>query len=463
MKTLSLRGRLTLWYTLTLLVVLCLFGGELWIVQGRLGVRRVDRDLDALAATVVNVIQSELNEDGTPLSAAEEARETVTSAGRAVAVLDARGTTLAASWQGIDREDLAADATPRFRTVQSAGGAWRTRTERRVFKRVPLVLVVASQLGDLERERRELAESILIGIPIALLLAAAGGLWLASVGLRPLADMAGQAASIPIASDEDLGQSERSDELGQLARAFNGLIARLRGALRTQRQFMADASHELRTPASVILTATDVSLARPHRAEPDYRETLGIIRREAQRLGRLIGDMLMLARAEAGGYPLRPVDLYLDELIAEAQRAAQVLGNERDVTIRSTVLPEIPFRGDEDLLRRLVMNVVQNAVQHAGAGGTVSIDVRAEEGNLRIRVSDTGPGIRPEDAARIFDRFVQLDPARHAVGTGLGLPIARWIAEAHQGALTLESTGPAGSTFCISLPVGAARAERVPA
>ena len=163
-------------------------------------------------------------------------------------------------------------------------------------------------------------------------------------------------------------------------------------ALQTQRQFMADASHELRTPVSVVRAAADVTLSRDHRDEAEYREALAIVGGQARRLGRLVEDMLVLARADAGGYPLRPVDLYLDEVVAECRRAVDVLATERGVTIRSGASPEIPFRGDEDLLRRLVLNVLQNAVQHTPAGGSVAIDVERDAGAVRIRVTDDGAG-----------------------------------------------------------------------
>jgi signal transduction histidine kinase len=244
-----------------------------------------------------------------------------------------------------------------------------------------------------------------------LVVAAAGGFYLASVGLRPITE-----------------------------------------ALRLQRQFMADASHELRTPVSVARAAADVALSRPHRDEPEYREALTIVGAQATRLGRLVEDMLVLARADAGGYQLRPVNLYFDELVADCRRAVDLLATERGVTIRLAGATDLACRGDEDLLRRLVLNVLQNAVQHSPAGGAVVVDLDQEAGRVRLRVTDTGPGIAPADRERIFDRFVQLDPSRRGQGTGLGLPIARWIAEAHRGTVFLERSGPDGSTFCVVLP-----------
>jgi signal transduction histidine kinase len=263
--------------------------------------------------------------------------------------------------------------------------------------------------------------------------------------------MADRAARIPLTGDQDLGESNRTDELGQLARAFNGLVARLRAALQTQRQFMADASHELRTPVSVVRSAADVTLGRDHRDEGEYREALAMIGHEARRLGRLVEDMLVLARADAGGYPLRPVSLYLDELVTDCRRTLEVLAAERAVSLRTLSLPEIPFVGDQELLKRMLVNLVQNAVHYTRSGGAVSIAL-SNGSAIAIDVADEGPGIPAEDRERIFDRFVQLDRSRHGSGSGLGLPIARWIAEAHGGSLTLESSSATGSTFRVVLP-----------
>ena len=456
MTRLSLRSRLTLWYTVALLVVLCLFGANVLWQQRRIGFRRVDRELEALTATLANMVQEELNEQDDPVTAATEATTAVTAPGRALAIADEDGKVLGARWNHLDLPGpIAADGEPSVRTIQSNGVAWRVHTRPRAFGNLTLVLVVATPVSDVLREQREVQEAMMIGIPIVLLLAAAGGLWLASVGLRPIADMAGRAARIAPTGLDDLGQTDRTDELGQLATAFNGLVARLRATLQTQRQFMADASHELRTPVSVVRATSDVTLSRDHRDEPEYREALAIVGGQARRLGRLVEDMLVLARADAGGYPLRPVDLYLDEVVAECRRAVDVLATERGVAIRAAGSPDIPFRGDEDLLRRLVLNVLQNAVQHTPTGGSVAVDIHQEPAAVRIRVTDEGPGIPAGDQQRIFDRFVQLDAARRGQGAGLGLPIARWIAEAHKGTLVLEHSGPEGSTFCVWLPTPA--------
>lgn len=451
--TLSLRSRLTVWYMVALLIVLALGGGVVLWQQGRIGLARVDRQLRDLATTVANLMQDELNEDPVLARAAHEVEATISAPGRAVAILDRTGHAVAASWNGLNlQEPLPAfDQDVRLWTADAATGAWRVRTEPKTVGQQSLVLLTAAPLSDVFRERREVQEAMWVGIPIVLLIASLGGWWLASVGLRPISAMAERAARIPLTGDQDLGESNRTDELGQLARAFNGLVARLRAALQTQRQFMADASHELRTPVSVVRSAADITLGRDHRDEAEYREALTMIGSESRRVGRLVEDMLVLARADAGGYPLRPVSLYLDELVTDCRRTLDMLAAERHVSVRTQALPEIPFVGDEELLKRMLVNLVQNAVHHTRAGGSVSINL-SNGSAIAIDVTDEGPGVADEDRERIFDRFVQLDRSRRGSGSGLGLPIARWIAEAHGGSLTLENSTATGSTFRVVLP-----------
>jgi two-component system, OmpR family, sensor kinase len=452
--SLSLRARLTVWYTVALLIVLALGGATVLWQQGRIGLARVDRQLQDLTATLANLMQDELTEDPVLATAAQDVQATIIAPGRAVAILDRAGHPVATGWNGLNLSVPlpAFDDGVRVWTAATATGAWRVRTQPTTVEQESLVLLTAAPLADVFRERREVQEAMWVGFPIVLLVASLGGWWLASLGLRPITKMAERAARIPLTGDQDLGESNRTDELGRLARAFNGLVARLRAALQTQRQFMADASHELRTPVSVIRSASDVTLGRGHRDETEYREALSIVGSEARRLGRLVEDMLVLARADAGGYPLQPVTLYLDELIAECRRTLDVLAAGRDVTVRVTSSPEIPFVGDEHLLKRMLVNLGQNAVHHTRQGGAVSISV-SNGLAIAIDVTDQGSGVAAEDRERIFDRFVQLDRARQGSGSGLGLPIARWIAEAHGGTLTLASSGPAGSTFRVVLPM----------
>jgi signal transduction histidine kinase len=452
LPTLPLHVRLTVFYTVVLVVVLCAVGVDVWWVEWRLGLRRVDRELEGLSSTVTNVMQEELGEGVSVEGAAQEASHTVSIPERAIAILDRSGRPLAASWNGLQwsssRVLPVRDAD--VWTLTTDMGRWRVRAEPRRYGDTSVWHVVASSLHDVERQQHEVVETMSLALSIVFLLAGGGGLWVAKLALRPITEMARQATHITTTGSETLGAATRRDELGAFATAFNGLLTRLRDALRTQRQFMADASHELRTPVSVVRTATDVTLSRPARDEGEYREALAIVGTQARRLSRLVESMLVLARADAGGYPVRHAELYLDEIVTECCRAV-ALCEERGVTIHGGPWPELPFRGDEDLLRQLVLNVLQNAVQHTPPGGIVAVDLTNAAGSVTIAISDSGPGIPAADRNRIFERFVRLDSARTGSGAGLGLPIAKWIAEAHGGSLVLADSGPQGSTFRIAL------------
>ena len=441
---------------MVLLVVSATFGAVVVWQQGRIGMRRVDRELDALMATLENVLRDELTEMPGPAQAAAEVNRTMAVDDRAMAILDDRGGVLAASWHGLALDGSDAAGGPTVWTARTPAGAWRVHRRLVAAPQGTFHLIGGAPLADVLREQREAEEAMWVGVPIVLLLAAAGGLWLASVGLRPITDMAQRAERIAPVGADDLGESHRRDELGQLARAFNGLVARLRRTLDTQRQFMADASHELRTPVSVIQTTADVTLAHDTRSEAELRDALATVGVEARRLGRLVDDMLVLARADAGGYPLRRENVYVDEIVADCRRSVEVLARERGVTIRTSAERDVPFFGDEGLLRRMMLNLLQNAVAHTRSGGAVAVDVAPNGRSVDIRVKDEGDGIAEADRARIFDRFVQLDAARRGAGAGLGLPIARWIAEIHGGSLELEASGRAGSTFRVVLPTAAA-------
>ncbi len=454
MTALSLRGRLTLWYIVVLLSVLGAFGATVPWMLGRFGEQRLDSELADLDVTVSRIVANELREGASPAAAAGEATETVSDSALIVAVLRADGTVLAARPPRADVAAIIPSGAAERGTRDLPSGSWRISHRAVKIEGVDLSILVARPLDDVRREQREVWRAMIVGIPLVLLLAGAGGWWLASVGLAPVGQMARRAMRLSLSGSDDLGQPRRRDELGELTLAFNGLVERLRAALQTQRQFMADASHELRTPVSIIRSAAEVTLSRTERAEGEYRETLSVTADQARRLGRLVEDMLVLARADGGGYPFRPVTLDLTELVDECRRALKVLAAERGVQIQSAAGPEIPVQGDEDLLRRLVSNLLQNALQHTPPGGYVTVSLAADPDNVSIRVVDEGPGVPDADRFRIFDRFVRLDAARSVTGTGLGLPIARWIAEAHHGTLVLESSGPSGSTFTATLPAG---------
>ena len=241
------------------------------------------------------MLREELNELDAPKLAAEESSNVITSSDHPIAVLTDSGELLATRFETPSLSEILPAGTPDegVRTVETVYGAWRVQVRRERFDQAAMVLVVASPLNAVARDQAEMREAFLLGMPIALALAAAGGLWLASIGLRPITVMARRASELPLTGTEDLAPSIRNDELGQLTRAFNALVARLRSALQTQRQFMADASHELRNPVSVIRNASEVALGREHRDECEYREALAITSAQSHRLSALVEDMTL--------------------------------------------------------------------------------------------------------------------------------------------------------------------------
>jgi signal transduction histidine kinase len=220
---------------------------------------------------------------------------------------------------------------------------------------------------------------------------------------------------------------------------------------------MADASHELRTPLSVIRTATDVTLGRDHREEQEYRDALRIASEQTHRLTRIVEDMFTLARADAGSRTLDQSDFYLDELIDETTRAAAVLAASKGIKLERHEVPEMFCRGDEGLLKQMLMNLLGNSLKHTPAGGVISVGVERNNGEYQISVADTGSGIPADAQAHVFERFFRADKARARSGSdgggaGLGLAIARWIAEAHEGRLELMRSDSNGTVFVASLP-----------
>jgi signal transduction histidine kinase len=218
------------------------------------------------------------------------------------------------------------------------------------------------------------------------------------------------------------------------------------------RRFVQDASHELRTPLAVIRGEADVALSR-ERPVAEYRESLATIQQEAQRLSRLVDDLLNLARADAGRVQLRVEELYLNDLLSECCRSVQPLAAARQIELECHCAGDVPLRGDEGLLRRMVINLLDNAVRYTPPGGKVSASLEAYGADVRIRIADTGIGIAPESAGRVFERFYRADPSRSREqdGFGLGLSIVKWIAESHHGQVELRSQPGEGSTFTVHL------------
>jgi two-component system OmpR family sensor kinase len=469
----SVRVRLTFWYVAVLALVLAAFSIGLYAFVGRSLYDDLDDDLRLSVETVEVKFVRELR-DGKPENMAALRAIDELSTREAAAVFDSSGVLVAEQpAQGDIHARLPPlDAIPdkdiylETQTQRVAGKEINRRAgAQRVFaiaQSAPYIIVVSDSFDAMTDGLGTIRDLLYLAVPGALLISGMGGWFLTRKSLASVVAMSERARRISAENlDERLPIANARDELGRLASAFNELLARLDESFAQQRRFMADASHELRTPLSVMRTATDVTLEREGRTEGEYRDALRVIDEQARRLTRIVEDMFTLARADVGRQALCASDFYLDELIWEAARAADVLGSRQRIALHVAPTSETPFRGDEGLLRQMLLNLLDNAIKHTPAGGSVNVALTREDDHHTITVSDTGAGIPAEAQPHIFERFYRVDKARarseavHAAssGAGLGLSIARWIAEAHGGQLHLKHSGEGGSVFVASLPM----------
>jgi two-component system, OmpR family, sensor kinase len=259
--------------------------------------------------------------------------------------------------------------------------------------------------------------------------------------------------------DERLPVPNSRNELGRLAATFNDLLARLAQSFEQQRRFMSDASHELRTPVAIVCGESEVALSQPDRSPAEYRESLSILHDEGRRLTRIVEDLFFLTRADAGQYHLVAGNFYLDEMVGDCLRAMRSLATARKLELQfSYAEDELAMRGDEALIRRMILNLLDNAIKYTPPAGQVIVDLQRCDDDYAIRITDTGQGIPAESQAHIFDRFYRADTARgrngdaDGAGAGLGLAISRWVAELHGGRILLERSDERGTTFFVCLP-----------
>ena len=455
---LSIRARLTLWYCSIVVAVLVIGGVVGVLTQLRFAILRLDDDLARSMATLEGVMRTEFGEGLSLEDAAQEASGEVVVPDRTMVLTRVDGVILRVWGVPIERDDVPRLGTAPFSgTLPLASGDARVLSRYVEYAGHAYIAAVIAPLAPLRALHAETTRATALGIVVALVVAAVGGWFIGRQTLKPLTRMARQARQINERNPTGrLAAPPVDDELGNLATSFNELLDRLGAALNSQRQFMADASHELRTPVSVVRTATQVTLSKNSRTDEEYRESLAIIGEQATRLSRLVDAMFLLSRAEADGIPLRPEFLNLDDLLAESVRAARVLAEQRGVGITTAGDEELGLTGDDALLRQMMGNLLDNAIRHAPAGGHVTATLERSDNRATLRITNDGPGIPPEHQGRVFERFVRLS---HSEGAGLGLPIARWIAVAHGGTLVLEHSEPGRTTFAVTLPLEAAGDE----
>jgi heavy metal sensor kinase len=457
----ELRTRLTLWYTAVLGGLLLVLGVAAFTLLDR-GLREnVDGSLRSVADTIAESSR-ETTEAGTNLQMMLDAL-LGPGAGGLFALLDPRG-----------RPDPRLSPRARERLPLSATALRNAERGEETFESIALpgvrapvrlltwpvmrggrleqLVQVTASLDEVEAARRRFL-LILAGLaPIALAGAAAGGWWLAGRALAPVDRIAETARRI---TAEDLARRidapPTQDEIGRLVAVLNDMLARLETAFATARQFSADAAHELRTPLTILKGELEVGLGTTPPTE-EHHGVLASCLEEVDRLIALVEDLLFLARADAGVAETAHDAVDLGEVLDDATPALRALAERAGIALDIRSASGLVVRGSVPQLLRVLLNLVDNAIKYSPRGARVAVQVRGEGDRAELEVSDTGPGIAPEDRRRIFERFYRGDPAHGRGGTGLGLALVRSIVEVHGGRVACESRPGSGSLFRVTLP-----------
>jgi len=460
--TLTLRARLAVVYTLVIGLLLV----ALSVTSYRVLARQLDADVTARLTELTDGLHGYLRFDADQPGLVFDKQDSdqaafVHEATRYYQIYDASGRLLVES-EGF--EPLGLHFTPAevqaFRErplpfdIRTDYGRFRVSNSLivRGDRQIDLLQVGAS-LAAMDGALGRYRNLLLWRVPPALLVGAIAAWWMAGIALAPLSRVAAAAGTIDVMSlSRRLPLRGAGDELDNVAQAFNETLTRLEQAVQEMRQFSAALAHELRTPLAAL--RGEIELAS-RRAGLDDRQRSGFCSQleELDRLKRLIDQILMLARAEAGQIPLSFAPVDLGELGVALVDQLEAVAHARGIDLRFEQSGPIAMEGDAGWLRRLVLNLLDNALKFTSEGGQVTLRLSAVKEDVKLDVVDTGIGMSPEVTPRIFDRFFRADPARaSAVGAGLGLSLVQWIIERHHGRVVVQSAPGRGSTFTVWLP-----------
>lgn len=460
-----IRVRLTLWYVLLLTIVLTLFSGVLYVALSIILYDNLDDILRSSAALLISAL--EVDAQGHMIAGpgqlavwndSQEGEHFWRVLGPSGQVVEQ------SSVYEIGRPPLdpaimeaALEGQEAVQTIRVEEDPIRIYTAP-VYQEGQVIGIV--QLGisvdDISETLTTFRWIMILTLPATLVIASLGGLFLASRTLHPVDQITRTAQSI---SAHDLGQRLNldlpDDELGRLGRTFDDMIARLDGAFRRQRRFTADASHELRTPLTIIKGDLSLALSRP-RETSYYHQVLAEIDEEVDHMSHLVERLLALARADAEGITLHRQTVDLGALLADLIEQIRPLAEAKGLELTTQIATNLTTNVDPDIVTQVVLNLLENAIKYTSSGEVRLSAHRARptNGEIQITVADSGPGIPAEHLPHIFDRFYRVDRARSRQigGAGLGLAIARELARAHGGDVTVHSTPGEGSTFTVHLP-----------
>ena len=475
LTTMSIRLRLTLWYVSLLAVILLIFSGALYAVLSYSSFTEVDNRLELRASDVNNALSTALEVQTEPrVFISRGGRLTLPTAdvfatpGVYVQISTLDGVALTRS-DNLGSQTLAVSSSALTQVTQG-DSVYSNVTKDSVPLRVyiaPLTvrgqviaaIVVAESLQGVNDTLQRLAVLLVAGIVGALAIASIVGLLLAGSALAPI-DRITQAAQM-IARSNDLSRriehKPTKDEVGRLAATFNEMLGRIEELFRTEQRFVADVSHELRSPLTAIRGNLDL-LRRGAMNDAEARqEALDAVDSESSRMQRLVQDLLLLAQADAGVEIQKEV-VELDTLLLDLYRQARVSSGQVKVSLGSEDQAQV--LGDADRLKQLFLNLIDNTIKYTPSGGEVKLSLALEGEWVRVSVADTGVGIPEKDLPKIFDRFYRVEKARSrdpstgsGGGTGLGLSIVKWIVDQHGGRIQAESQVGKGTTFTVWLPL----------
>lgn len=445
-----LRWRLTAWYVLLLAVILGGFSAFIYINMSL----SLKKGLDAVLLSQGEQVLSSMDiENGRPrldpnLSLLP---------GTYFAFYDANGKIVSTNLPAdlAARMPVAGLAGNQPATVETPGTEWRVLLVpvREQGQQAYWVLVARSE-EEAENPLDRLLLFILIAIPLTLVLAAGGGLFLARRALSPIDHIAAKARRISATDlQRRLDLPHGNDEVGHLVATLDEMLDRLDRAFQRQRQFTADASHELRTPLAVIRSQAEAVLQRQH-SPGEYRQALEVIRDQTEWMGNLVAKLLILARSDDSQEQLEREPLDLGDLVAGVAAEFQGMAADKGLLLKTRIKDQLRIQGDQTRLTQLLANLVENAIKYTPAG-EVTITLERSGREALLQVQDTGVGIPAEHLPHIFERFYRVDKARSRAegGFGLGLAICDWIARSHGGRITVASTVGRGTTFKVRLPL----------
>ncbi len=459
MRPRSIRVRLTLWYFAVQAITFAAFGIGISLAVRESVHAAVDEDLRLRLEGIQRFM-----ERVAPTFSQDDLRYEIREhsglrpGGDLLQVSDAQGNWLFRS-ASIRNYDIPQPggilSVPRYETKVFNGALLRIVSDKAGVPGNTYTVQLASPLGQVFDVLQRLQWLLLLSIPVVLIIATIGGYWMSRRALAPVDAITSTARSISEHSlSRRLASLRTGDELQRLAETFNQMMDRLETAFKRITQFTADASHELRTPTALIRTTAELSLRRD-RDSAEYREALGQVLEEAEGMGVLIDSLMTLARMDSGAEALSYAILDIASVVREASSAGQPLADSKQIQIDREIPDEpILVDGDPHALRRLFLILIDNAVKYTPTGGRVAIALRRNDNDAVAEVRDTGIGISQGDLPFIFERFYRADKARsRETGAGLGLSIARWIAEAHRASIHVDSIVGKGSKFELRIPI----------